>query len=208
MTDQSPSSRRDREREQRRQEILQAALRLFASQGYDLTTLDQIAAAAEYGKGTLYNYFSSKEELFSAMIKDGIARFHSLIGARLKKAKGTLERLDAFIDASFEFYAGNEDFLKVYMLQMVYSGAFQGPLKEQLKGTWTKNLSLPVGIFRKGIKEGIFRGNDPVRMATALKWMINSQYYMLLTARRPDIPGSAEFIRQVWRTGILTGKRS
>jgi AcrR family transcriptional regulator len=57
-------SRRDREKRTREQEILKAARELFVSKGFRETTLEEIAHHAEFGKGTLYNYFASKEELF------------------------------------------------------------------------------------------------------------------------------------------------
>ena len=62
-------SRKDRERLFKRREILSAAIELFARNGFDHTTLDDIAEASEYGKGTLYNYFQNKEEIYSAIIR-------------------------------------------------------------------------------------------------------------------------------------------
>lgn len=61
------SSRREREREERRQAIVDAARTVFLRKGYEVTTMGQIAAEAELSKGTLYLYFSSKYELFAVM---------------------------------------------------------------------------------------------------------------------------------------------
>lgn len=69
----SPSilSRRERERLERRKAILMAALRTFSEHGFDVATVDEIAERAEFGKGTLYNYFpGGKEELFVAMFDE------------------------------------------------------------------------------------------------------------------------------------------
>ena len=64
---QSPgSSRRQRERDRRRNEIIDAAGRVFAARGYSDTTMDAVAAEAELSKGTLYLYFENKEALFLA----------------------------------------------------------------------------------------------------------------------------------------------
>lgn len=52
----------------RREEIISAARDVFAVKGYNAATLDEIAERAEYGKGTLYNYFANKEELFDAVL--------------------------------------------------------------------------------------------------------------------------------------------
>lgn len=68
MTDgqSSGQSRRQRERDRRRNEIIDAAGRVFAKRGYSDTTMDAVAAEAELSKGTLYLYFQNKEALFLA----------------------------------------------------------------------------------------------------------------------------------------------
>ena len=58
------ASRKERERAMRRNEIVIAACDVFASRGFNDATLEEIAEKAEFGKGTLYNYFDSKELLF------------------------------------------------------------------------------------------------------------------------------------------------
>ncbi|RDI50958.1 TetR family transcriptional regulator [Nocardia mexicana] len=58
-----PSALRDRKRERTRRALLEAAVELFESRGYEATTVADIAAAAEVGTRTFFNYFESKEEL-------------------------------------------------------------------------------------------------------------------------------------------------
>lgn len=65
-------SRKERERQFKRREIVTAARIVFARRGFANATLDEIAEMAEFGKGTLYNYFSSKEELFETVLADGL----------------------------------------------------------------------------------------------------------------------------------------
>lgn len=65
-------SRKERERQFKRNEIVSAARIVFARRGFANATLDEIAEMAEFGKGTLYNYFSSKEELFETVLADGL----------------------------------------------------------------------------------------------------------------------------------------
>ncbi len=67
----TPLSRRDRERITRRRAILDAALAVFAQKGYEGATLDEIAERAEFGKGTLYNYFpEGKESILFALFDE------------------------------------------------------------------------------------------------------------------------------------------
>lgn len=73
-------SRRERERRMRRRAMLDAARTVFAERGYADATLDEIAKRAEFGKGTLYNYFEGgKEELLFAVFDDTIGELEDLI---------------------------------------------------------------------------------------------------------------------------------
>ncbi len=61
-------SRREREKEAHRQEILDAAIKVFAEKGFSSATLDEIAQEAEFSKGTIYLYFSNKEDLLYSIL--------------------------------------------------------------------------------------------------------------------------------------------
>jgi AcrR family transcriptional regulator len=64
---------RHRRKEARPQELLEAALALFVERGFAATRLDEVATRAGVSKGTLYLYFSSKEELFKAVVRQTLA---------------------------------------------------------------------------------------------------------------------------------------
>ncbi|MBL8232169.1 MAG: TetR/AcrR family transcriptional regulator [Bryobacterales bacterium] len=61
---------RERKKLQTRSHLMETAIRLFAEQGIEATTVDQIAAQADLGKGTLYNYFRTKEDIIVAFMAD------------------------------------------------------------------------------------------------------------------------------------------
>jgi AcrR family transcriptional regulator len=62
----------ERRKDARPQELLAAALDLFVDRGYAATRLDDVAAQAGVSKGTLYLYFTSKEDLFKAMVRENM----------------------------------------------------------------------------------------------------------------------------------------
>jgi len=78
----SGPTRRERERDRRRNEIIDAASRVFAARGYSVATMDAIASEAELSKGTLYLYFENKEALFlanaSRMASQVLASFEAI----------------------------------------------------------------------------------------------------------------------------------
>lgn len=71
--DSNSSGRKNREKQQRRGEIIAAACEVFESRGFADATLEEIAEKAEFGKGTIYNYFENKEDLFGAVIMESLS---------------------------------------------------------------------------------------------------------------------------------------
>jgi len=66
--------KRERRKEARPGELLEAALELFVEKGYAATRAEEVAAHAGVSKGTLFLYFPSKEELFKAVVRENLAR--------------------------------------------------------------------------------------------------------------------------------------
>ncbi|MBT8401586.1 MAG: TetR/AcrR family transcriptional regulator [Rhodothermia bacterium] len=107
-------SRREREKEARRRAMLEAAQAVFAERGYANATLDEIAARAEFGKGTLYNYFAGgKEEILFALLDqlyDGIIEIidshFSIAAVKTDDIRSVVVR---FLDHTFAFLAEQDD---------------------------------------------------------------------------------------------------
>ena len=82
-----PEPRWTRRKDARPEEITAAALELFTERGYAATRLEDVAARAGISKGTLYLYFANKEELFKAVVREGIV-------SPLKELRVTVERYE------------------------------------------------------------------------------------------------------------------
>jgi AcrR family transcriptional regulator len=85
-------SLRDRKKAATREAIFAAAVRLFSERGFDRPTIDEIAAAAGTGKGTFYNYFSSKEDILVAYMIEIEGQVQRRI-AKFAEATGPLEQI-------------------------------------------------------------------------------------------------------------------
>ena len=70
-------SRKEQEQQFHKNLIIKAAAQIFSEKGYDKTTLDEIATLAEFSKGSLYNYFENKEDLFLTTLEVGINKLIS-----------------------------------------------------------------------------------------------------------------------------------
>ncbi len=78
--DKFPRKRRlERERKQRRDNIIKTAEWFFINQGYDQTMVDQIALKAGYSKATIYNYFDSKDDLFTAVVSKAFEKMFQIM---------------------------------------------------------------------------------------------------------------------------------
>ena len=74
------------DKQEKRKSILETAIRLFAKQGVKNTRIADIAEAARIGKGTVYGYFQSKDEIFAATFEFFIKRIEEAIGRRLDRS--------------------------------------------------------------------------------------------------------------------------
>lgn len=122
MSDISSSAPRKRgrptadEREERRDQILDAAVALFVSSGYGEATVDEIAAASRVTKRTIYTYFGDKAEVFTAAIE----RFRSRALADLETEAETLQDLAARI----VFVLHSDDAVGLHRLMIGESAQF------------------------------------------------------------------------------------
>ena len=95
--DQAPT-RRERKKLETRQALEQAALRLFAEQGYEQTTVEDIAEAADVAVRTFFRYFSSKQDvLFGDVVTDRVKRLRTELAAR-PATESPLDSLVAVMD--------------------------------------------------------------------------------------------------------------
>ena len=178
--------RKEREHLTHRQEILSVAEKLFAAKGFFSTTMSQIAQKAEFGTGTLYKYFKSKEDLYFTLIDEKATEIDGPVRAELSKRMPTIERIEKILRIQFEFFEKNRDFFRIYISER---NRFEWTVKDDLvKGIHEKMVAyidLLAGVMRQGIKEGVFKSKDPVDLAHALVGITNSFVFEWLIAPRP-----------------------
>ena len=115
-------------RESRREQIMNAALELFASEGYSHCSISQLAKHAGISKGLVYNYFVSKEALLIAIIEEGIQDIMTMIDPN---QDGTLDpdEVEGFIRNTFKGIRNNLQFWILFI-----NVVLQPPVKEFLDG--------------------------------------------------------------------------
>ncbi|MCK4835629.1 MAG: TetR/AcrR family transcriptional regulator [Candidatus Aminicenantes bacterium] len=98
------TERREREKEQRQNAIIDAAETVFFSKGVENATMDEVAEQAELSKGTLYLYFQNKDDLYHAIILRGLNLLHSSFEEAVVKEEKGIDKLNAIGRAYYDFY--------------------------------------------------------------------------------------------------------
>ena len=97
------SAKKEQRKEQYRVEILQIAEKVFAQNGFHMTTMVAVAEECGWSKGTLYLYFKNKEDLFFSILIEKTDQFSAALLSELRTAQGIEGKIAAFIDALFRF---------------------------------------------------------------------------------------------------------
>jgi TetR/AcrR family fatty acid metabolism transcriptional regulator len=101
----------DEQKKLHRSRLLEAAAAEFALAGVDGANVNRISVSAGLAKGTIYNYFDSKRELFLAVVEEASARAAS--GADAPRDAPVAERLRALLESDVEWVRQHEDFARV-----------------------------------------------------------------------------------------------
>ena len=159
--------RREREREERKRQILAAARSLLFAEGLQATSINKIAKSAELGVGTIYFYFASKEEIFAALQEEGIELLHDKIKKRIKKIKRPEERLKTIARVYLDFSRGdNKDYFDIINYFLSSPGVlFSENLKGQIDQRGNRVISLLVSAVEAGIASRDFREVDARKFA-------------------------------------------
>jgi TetR/AcrR family transcriptional regulator len=153
--------RRERERGERREQILRAARILLTTEGLHTTSIAKIAREAELGVGTIYFYFKSKEEIFSAVQMEGLELLRESVDAAVKRKTREEDQLRAAAGVYLEFSREHRDYFDVISYFLSSSRvAFSPRLKEQIDESGNRILSLIEDIVERGMKKGVFKEVD------------------------------------------------
>jgi AcrR family transcriptional regulator len=114
----SEVGRRERAKASSRARIIQTGIRLFGERNIDAVTVDEIAAAADVGKGTIYNYFRTKEDIVVAFMADFERKVHAKLRDLDLAERPLAEALTEFIRLQFQMKAPHHRFVRVFFAQM------------------------------------------------------------------------------------------
>jgi AcrR family transcriptional regulator len=167
------AERKEREKEQRRNAIIDAAEQIFFSKGVDNATMDEVAEKAEFSKGTLYLYFKNKDELLHAIVGRGLEILYDMFKDAAGKEKKGIDKIKALGRAYFEFYKKEPDYFTAMLHQETYKA---DPDIIEKNPNYARCNEIGNNIFRlmqeavtTGIADGTIRQDlDPVKLSLVL----------------------------------------
>lgn len=183
MTLSPTQRRRKRERRQRYQSILEAARQVVFSQGIAKTTVDDVAAAAEVSKGTVYLYFQSKETILTALLQDGLTMLVEELETAFaaEQVLSAETRLRQLSRAYFHFFQIQPQYYRLLMAldRQKFQDSVDPDLYEQTLLRSTRGLSYVVQAIEQGVADGDFVVNDPKQAASVIWAMLHGVYVIL-----------------------------
>jgi len=158
----------------KRQQILDAAYIVFSRKGYHRATVDEIIALADTGKGTVYNYFVNKEQLFYTLIKERSAPFETILASIVASPELPLQKVETIIKAFLEFYRENADLWRVVMYEVRGLGVegytnFTLEQRDKYQAWFSETIGMIEKVLLEGKEQGVIRANcDAARVAHGL----------------------------------------
>ena len=158
-----------------KQEILEAALELFSVQGFEATSVSQIADAVGIRKASLYSHFENKQAILDALVKNVLAQYeeHSIF-ARTDWEKDA-DHLPLTPDAAVQMVLGQIEYIlhdpttsRARKMLVIEQFQNQELAKLQTKQNYTDVLQYFTGWMRQMLAQGILTGEDPEIMAAQL----------------------------------------
>jgi AcrR family transcriptional regulator len=165
---QDQKKRKNLPQDQRREMILDAALVVFARDGYDAADVDDIALEAEIGKGTIYRQYPSKRELFEAVVDRGHDQLLRQLEELRSKYTDFEELLRMGLEQHVDFFISNPDYWRILKVEQP---EYQLKPDEKRVAAHQRFVTHMVGGIERGIAAGCIRNVDPVLATYSLMSM-------------------------------------
>lgn len=161
--------RREREKRQRKSQILDTARALLLEKGLNATSINQIAKRSELSVGAIYFYFKDKEELFASLQVEGLELLHKTIQKAINKDSSPEEKIKSIASAYLRFSEKHKNYFDIinYFLTAPKT-VFSPELKNKIDAHGNVSISTLADAISEGIDSGLFKAVNPRRQAIIL----------------------------------------
>lgn len=186
---------------ERKEQILNAAIKVFSQKGFAGTLVDRVAELAKLGKGTIYRYFEDKQDLFISTALRGIDDLKNTVLKEIEEGKDPLEKIKKAISSYLGFFEKNPDLINIVLHAPV---ELQQEIKKRYFKHYQDHLDKMIDIFNEGIKQGRIRNLDPCGAILILVNLLNGFVYAWgMEGRRYSLKDKIPEIIDIFFRGIL-----
>jgi len=146
----------------KRERILDAAVRVFAKKGFHATRVSEVAKAAGVADGTIYLYFKSKDQLLVSLFEDRVERLLAFLETELPATVGASEKLRRIIELQLGLLEGERDLAEVITVILRQSTKL---MKEYAAPKFTAYLDAIARVVAEGQASGELRGDVSPHLA-------------------------------------------
>ena len=202
----SIEERRSKEKELRRNAILDAAEKRFAREGFHVTTLDEVAADVEISKATIYLYFKNKEELFFSILEEKFDQYAASIRERLEGIQSLREAITELVTEGLHFLKKNHHFFRLILSEQ--SKSEKQPSVELRQRFFSKQrdyMTMIERTFATQMKKESISSFAPQSLALSVNGAINAHMMSwLITGGKTDLDKAREDILTIFLNGCNT----
>src|SRR4051794_2824926 len=144
-----------------RDQIVVEALHCFAEQGYDGTSLNDIAAAVGIRRPSLLHHFASKEVLYGEVFERLLSDWFDRLAAFVTSDRRGWDKVEAVLIAGFTFFGDNPEYVRLMRREALDNGAHLGI---DLAGVLRPSFDQAANYFRREMAAGTFREHEPEQL--------------------------------------------
>lgn len=185
------------------QQIIQAAVRVFARKGYYNSRVSDIAREAGIAAGTIYLYFKTKDDLLVTLFREKMAEFVDALRKAIADEPDAVSKVRRLVALHFSLLEEDPDLAEVLQVELRQGQKFFRGASGQEIGAY---FSLIGSVLEEGVGEGRFRSSVSVKVATkmlfgamdqmATSWVLGKRGYRLV-----DTAGA---VAEIFLQGVAT----
>ncbi len=187
-------------RDERREQIIRAALKVFARRGMASAKISDIASEAGFSHGLVYHYFKSKEEIFTTLIRRALENSAMLVQHAKRQAGTPMERLQWMTRVMLQNIESEGAYYFLIMIQAFTSDAVPEEVKQLLPEHFLSTLEATLPIIEEGQRAGQIAQGDSFQLAVCYYSLIQGlavNRFQLNDAPLPD----AETVLRIFSPG-------
>lgn len=186
----------------KKQRIIETAIRLVSEKGYHRTTTSMIAKRAGVSQGIIFHYFKSKENLFLTLLRESSDKLLLTMEERIKGEKDTLKKVKGIIEAYLELAEKEEKLFRLFTREV--RNPELSTKKLERMGV-ERPFDFIKEIIKQGMREGVVRRTDADAATLCLLGMIDYTVLgWMMEEKKFPLPKSSQMILNFFLKGLLS----